>query len=424
MSTSPDVRHIEAEPRWRPAPLALSAAGCAGIALAAAVTAGRWQLIAFAAPLLGLLTSVNWQPSVPVLRVHARPASQRCFETEHSRLDIWVTTTPVEPSVRLTISVHPAMTLEVAGGESDDATTGPRRSATVVAERWGRYPVGAVVELTARGGLIAGTAAVDAAEVVVFPRTPPQPTAPPPAELPDRLGTHLTRHIGSGVEYADIRAYVPGDPLRTVNWPVSARRGSLHVTQRLTDRAADVVVLIDGYDQPPGPASRAAERAARGAAQVVQTALRNGDRAGIVTLGGRRPRWLGADIGQRQFYRVLDAVLAAGDGFEITTGTLAPRAAVPPGAIIVAFSTLLDTEFAYALIDLCRRGHVVLAVDLLPGSPFDGEPDPLVARLWALQRSVMYRDMSVVGVDVVGWQSDQPLDQTIRLDTDSSRVRR
>ena len=57
------------------------------------------------------------------------------------------------------------------------------------------------------------------------------------------------------MEYADVRRYVPGDQLRTVNWPVSARRGSLHVTERLTDRAADVVVLVDNYPQPPGPAT-------------------------------------------------------------------------------------------------------------------------------------------------------------------------
>ncbi|EUA13657.1 hypothetical protein I553_6776 [Mycobacterium xenopi 4042] len=106
--------------------------------------------------------------------------------------------------------------------------------------------------MVARGGLLTGTATVDVAEVVVFPVAPPQSTVIPQTELLDRLGTHLTRHIGSGVEYADIRAYVPGDQLRTINWPVSARRRSLHVTQRLTDRAADVVVLIDTYPQPAG----------------------------------------------------------------------------------------------------------------------------------------------------------------------------
>jgi uncharacterized protein (DUF58 family) len=251
--------------------------------------------------------------------------------------------------------------------------------------------------------------------VFVFPVAPPQSTAIPKTELLDRLGTHLTRHIGPGVEYADIRPYVPGDQLRTVNWPVSARRGSLHITQRLTDRAADVVVLIDMYAQPPGPATEATERALRGAVQVVQSALRSGDRAGIVTLGGGRPRWLGAEIGRRQFYRVLDTLLGAGDEFETTTGTLAPRAALPPGAIVVAFSTMLDTEFALSLIDLRKRGHTVVAVDVLEGAPFEADKDPLFTRMWAMQRSFMYRDMATVGVDVVSWPSENTLDQSMRL---------
>ncbi|MCY0611457.1 hypothetical protein OVV29_38680, partial [Klebsiella pneumoniae] len=82
-----------------------------------------------------------------------------------------------------------------------------------------------------------------------------------------------------------------------------------------------------------------------------------------------------------------DTVLGAGEGFENTTGTLAPRAAVPAGAVVIAFSTLLDTEFALALIDLRKRGHVVVAVDVLDSCPLQDQLDPLVVRMWALQRS-------------------------------------
>ena len=220
--------------------------------------------------------------------------------------------------------------------------------------------------------------------------------------------------------FRSIRAYVPGDQLRTVNWPVSARRGSLQVTERLSERAADVVVLIDTHDQPAGPATEAGERTVRGAVQVVQSALRSGDRAGVVALGGQ-PRWLGPDIGRRQFYRVLDAALGAGESFETTTGTLAPRPAVPVGAVVVAFSTLLDTDFALALIDLRRRGHVVVAVDVLDGVPFDGSIDPLVGRMWSMQRAFMYRDMATVGVDVVSWRGDAALEQAMHLVPDRRR---
>jgi uncharacterized protein (DUF58 family) len=406
----------EAQLRWRASALTRGIATCAALALAVGLIGSRWQLVAFAAPLLGVLCSVGWQRPLPRISVHADPASQRCFETEQTQLTLWADTETFGTAVGLTVSTVDGMRLEVV-----ERTSRQRQTVTATAERWGRFPLRATVEVVAHGGLLAGTGTVDAADVTVFPIVPPQPTTLPQTELLDRLGTHLTRHIGRGVEYADIRTYVPGDQLRTVNWPVSARRGRLHVTQRLTDRSADVVVLVDGYPQPVGPATDATERIVRGAAQVVQTALRHGDRAGIVALGGRRPRWLGADIGQRQFYRVLDTVMAAGDEFESTTGTLAPRTAIPPGAIVVGFSTLLDTEFALALIDLRRRGHVVVAVDVLQGSPFRTTHDPLVDRMWALQRSAMYRDMGTVGVDVVAWQTDRSLDQSMRAVPDHRR---
>lgn len=416
MTDIPEVPPSALVFRWRASPLALAMAAGAATALAAAVITVHWELIAFAAPLLGVLCSVNWQPEVPLIQVTARPASQRCFESEPAAVRVWVTTAhPDAARVDLTVSAHPAMRLDATGEVSG------RRLVTATAERWGRYPIRADIEAVTRGGLLSGTASADVAEITVFPLTPPQATPIPRIELPDRVGTHLTRHVGRGVEYADIRRYVPGDPLRAVNWPVSARRSSLYITQRLTDRSADVVVLIDAYPQPRGPATRATERTVRGAAQVVQTALRSGDRAGIVTLGDGRPRWFGADIGQRQFYRVLDTMLGAGAAFQTTTGTLAPRAAVPPGAVVIAFSTLLDTEFAFALTDLCKRGHAVLAVDVLPDSPFEDEPDPLVARVWALQRSAMYRDMATIGVEVAPWAGEWPLEVALHLRTDRRR---
>ena len=413
-------RRSEVELRWRPSRLTLALVTCAVVALTVAVVGSYWHLVAFAAPMVGVLCSVGWQRPPPKVSAWATPGSKRCFESEQSQVSVWILAESDDVAVDLRLQVLQGMRLQVV-----EQASRQRQTVDVVADRWGRYPVRAAVTVAARGGLVEGTGVVDAADIFVFPLAPPQSTAMPLTELLDRLGTHLTRFIGPGVEYADVRRYVPGDQLRTVNWPVSARRGSLHVTERLTDRAVDVVVLIDGYPQPPGPATDATDRTVRGAVQVVQSALRSGDRAGIVALGGRRPRWLGADIGRRQFYRVLDTVLTAGEDFETTPGTLAPSAAVPPGAIVVAFSTMLDTEFALALIDLRKRGHTVVAVDVLEGAPFDAECDPLVARMWALQRSFMYRDMGTIGVDVVRWRADSALDQAMQLVPDRRRrVRR
>src|ERR1700758_38680 len=409
---SPETRDDDVEFRWRASRLSLAIATCSAVGLAAALIGSRTQLIAFVAPLLGVLSSIPWQRAASKVRVPAQPGLMRCFEAEQARTTAWVTTESVDVAVEFEVTAPAGMDVDVL-----DESSARLKMVAAQAKRWGRYPLSGRVGAVCAGGLLSATTTLEIAEIFVFPVAPPQSTGIPRTELPDRLGTHLTRHIGPGVEYADVRAYLPGDQLRTVNWAVSARRGSLHVTERLTDRAADVVVLVDNSAQAAGPATESTERAVRGAVQVVQTALRNGDRAGVVALGGRRPRWLGADIGRRQFYRVLDAVLAAGSGFETTTGTLAPRAAVPSGAIIVAFSTLLDTEFALALIDLKKRGHTVVAVDVLHGAPFE-EQDPIITRMWALQRSAMYRDMGVIGIDVVSWPEGVTLDQSMRLGPD------
>lgn len=382
---------------------------CAAVALAASLISGRWALIAFAAPMLGVLCTVGWQRPPRTMAVRATPIVMRCFEGDTERIDVELDAHPGYGSAALSVTVPDGMTTEMP-----DSPDPHRISVGLTAQRWGRYPLRAAVDVVGPGGLLAASGSTEIAEMFAFPLVPPPSTAMPRAEVLDRIGTHLTRHAGPGVEYADIRAYVPGDQLRTVNWSVSARRGALHVTQRLTDRSLDVVVLVDMGVQPPGPATLATQRAVEGALKVVQSALRSGDRAGVVGLGGQRPRWLAPDIGQRQFYRVLDTVLGAGAGFHGLSGTLAPRAAVPPGAVVVAFSTLLESEFGLAMTDLAQRGHVVVVVDVLEGCPL-GDTDPLLSRMWGLQRTAMYRDMRVVGVEVLSWPSEVTLDVAMRL---------
>ena len=390
---------------------------CATVALAAALMSGRWQLVGFAAPMLGVLASVGWQRPVGAMSVQAAPDLIRSFENEQVTIRMDVSAASEGSTAALSVSAPAGMTAEILDDTDPQAIT-----VGASADRWGRYPLTARLQVVASGGLLAGTGAVEIADVFVFPVTPPAPTPLPRTELLDRLGIHLTRHIGPGVEFADIRPYVPGDQLRTVNWSVSARRGSLHVTQRLTDRSMDVVVIVDLSHQPPGPATTATQRSVEGAVQVIQSALRNGDRAGVVGLGGQQPRWVGPDIGQRQFYRVLDTVLGTGAGYQTMTGTVAPRTAVPPGAVVVAFSTLLDGSFGLALIELSRRGHVVVVIDVLDGCPLGDDLDPIVTRMWALQRAAMYRDMRVVGVEVVAWPKGITLEAAMRLLPDASRL--
>ena len=198
------------ELRWRASPLTRSVATSAALVFGAAVLTGRWELIAFAAPLVAVLCSLAWQRPVPAVTVSGDPLQQRCFEGE--QVQVTVSATADDGSgVRVSAGAPAGMTVERGAGPV----------VTVQAPRWGRYPIEATVRVLGRGGLLEGVGSAPAAQVCVFPVAPPQSTALPRTELLDRLGTHLTRHTGPGVEYADIRPYVPGDQLRTVNWPVA-----------------------------------------------------------------------------------------------------------------------------------------------------------------------------------------------------------
>ncbi|WP_067647852.1 DUF58 domain-containing protein [Nocardia harenae] len=410
---------VEAELRWRPAPLVFMLLAVAGMCLLLALVLQRWQLVVFAAPMIGVLITAPWQQSRTRIQVDGS-GTMRCFETEEVTFEVAAFVDDGHALLRMT--PEPLAGLAVHVEESSDSGLAPAGlRLTLSARRWGRYPAAVRVSALSPAGLAVATAVLPAGQLYVYPITDPQRLTLPRIDMPERLGVHLTRKHGPGVEYADIRAYAPGDQLRLVNWPVSARRGKLYVTERFTNRSADVVVLVDTSQQAPGPATDSLELSVRGAAQVVQSTLQAGDRTAVVCLG-ETPRWLRPDIGRRQFYRIVDTVLDVGDEHIPTTGTLAPHAAVPLGAIIVAFSTLLDTQFALALIDLRKRGHVVIVVDVLRGTPFRGGLDPTLGKMWQLERTAMYRDMGTVGVDIVGWPEDARLDQVMKLIPEHRRM--
>ncbi|HEY9267678.1 MAG TPA: DUF58 domain-containing protein, partial [Mycobacterium sp.] len=140
---SPDgeVFSTPVELRWRASPLTRSIATCAAVAIACALLTGRAELVAFAAPLLGVLCSLGWQRPVPTVEVHGHPGLQRCFESEQVRVTVSATADD-GGVVGLYCSVLPGMEIEAVGGTKP---AGSSVTVAVQAPRWGRYPISAAV---------------------------------------------------------------------------------------------------------------------------------------------------------------------------------------------------------------------------------------------------------------------------------------
>jgi uncharacterized protein (DUF58 family) len=403
------------EPRWYPAARARLLATAALLALVAAVLTGHAALVLLGAPALGALALLpRRRPAEPTVAVTR--SGSRCFEGEEVTVTVTISAASPLDEIVMELEIAPQATLAGASPRTQTFLRTGRASAgwVIRPDRWGRYPPG-TVRVTGRAGALQTSRRIELDPLEVFPRPNRMRPRWVPAELLRRIGEHTGRAVGEGVEFAGIRPYQPGDPLRDVNRAVSIRRGQLHVNQRSAARAADLVVMIDAFGDSGPVSERTLDLAVHGAAALVTAYLRVSDRVGLVVLGGLL-RWLGPAAGDRQFYRVAEMMLAARyESFVTPDVGRIPRTALPPGTLVVVFSPLLDPRGFGAIADLRQRGFPLIVVDTLrdeppPGTRTDAQ---LALRLWRLDRAATRTRLQALGIPVLHWDSDTELDTVL-----------
>jgi uncharacterized protein (DUF58 family) len=107
-------------------------------------------------------------------------------------------------------------------------------------------------------------------------------------------GDYRSSHLGDGTELAQVRPYVPGDDVRSLDWNVTARTGEPHVRVHLAERVlVSWLVLDTSPSMRFGTADRRKSDVAEGAAVALgHVATRRGNRLGVVTFGDDAPRAL------------------------------------------------------------------------------------------------------------------------------------
>jgi uncharacterized protein (DUF58 family) len=403
---------------WEPAGWLFGVVTLAVVLVLVIVLVGRSDILVFLAPLVGALAGAWWSVRPDrSMRVEATISASRVFEGETVTLELelsapdGVEVVEVELDTGLGLQAAPVSFRRPLSGSVSARWE-------LHAVRWGRGDVRVLVTTRGASGLLVGNARCELTQVAVFPHADRIRAVPRPVDLPDLLGVHLGRRKGEGVEFAGIREYLPGDPLRTVNWPVSARRGQLHVTERLAEQSAKVVCLIDASGDIVQPGGSSLELSVHGALAVAQAALRRGDRAGVVAVGGV-VHWLAPDLGRRHFYRIIEALLDVrpSGGSAPSNAAAFPRTMVPRGAAIVVFSPLLDERVVHALIDLRRRGFAMVVVDVLRSDPKPRENadyDRIAVRMWRIGRRGIHYQLGDLGIPVGCWTEGTELDAVLQ----------
>ena len=285
-----------------------------------------------------------------------------------------------------------------------------------LAQRWGIRPVGTVeVVVTDRWRLAECRLALNVPPVTCHPDPARLESLVVLSKLPARLGEHTSRRPGEGIEFAGVREFVPGDRQRRINWAATTRRGSLMLNTFTAERAQTVVVLMDVSADVGEPGRSSADLAVRATAGTTARYLAAKDRVGLISFG-QRLQWIAPAAGRRQADRIMNMITTHSlAGHPVGTIARLPHTALPPGSLIIAFSPLLNVRFVETLRELRERGFPTIVVDVLLAQPTGGlgryrAMAELARRIWVMEQEAIRFSLREIGIPVVAWDGQSPLD--------------
>ena len=97
-------------------------------------------------------------------------------------------------------------------------------------------------------------------------------------------GHYHSAFKGRGIEFAEVREYVPGDDVRSIDWHVTARRGQLYMKQYVEERELTVMLLVDlsASGHFGSVRQRKIDLATELCAILALSAIMNHDRVGLI----------------------------------------------------------------------------------------------------------------------------------------------
>ena len=277
--------------------------------------------------------------------------------------------------------------------------------------RWGGYALGRVgIRVRDPLALFVFEDVLDLpAPLRVYPQAERLQRLVDPLETQVFAGDIVSKEKRDGIEFADLRPFAPGDRLNRVNWRASARGKGIWVNEHHPERNADAVLFLDTFADTGAVAERTIVPAVRAAVSLVERYLGRKDRVGLVSFGGTLS-WLVPGRGLTQLYRVVDSLLDTQIAGSYARGdiSLIPRRILPPKALVVALTPLLDDRVVRALLDLRGRGFDLVVVEISP-LPFVEPAGELAYRLWLLRRKATRLVFLSSGIPVVEWRESDPL---------------
>jgi uncharacterized protein (DUF58 family) len=173
---------------------------------------------------------------------------------------------------------------------------------------------------------------------------------------------------GRGMEFAEVRAYQPGDDVRSIDWNVTARMGAPYVKQYVEERDLTVFLAIDvsGSLSFGSRAILKRELAAEVSALVAFAAVRNQDRVGAALISDRLELFLPPRRRRTHVLRLVRELLdrPAHGGTDLETGLGAVLSALHRRAVLFVVSDFVGAACPSALKSAAAR-HDLIVVEVV-----------------------------------------------------------
>lgn len=124
-------------------------------------------------------------------------------------------------------------------------------------------------------------------------------------------GDYKSSFKGRGIEFLDVREYLPGDDVRTIDWKVTARFGKPFVKKYAEERELLVILLVDASASDRFGTRRLfkLEQAAQVAATLAFSAIRNNDKVGLAFFTDRIEKYVPPRKGRVHVLRLIRDIL-------------------------------------------------------------------------------------------------------------------
>lgn len=182
----------------------------------------------------------------------------------------------------------------------------------------------------------------------------------------DFAGQYESVFKGRGMQFDQVREYVPGDDVRTIDWNVTARAGRPYIKQYVEERELTVMLVVDLSGSGAfGTVGRLKnELAAELCAVLAFAAIRNNDKVGLILFTDRIERFIPPKKGSSHVLRLIRELLCFEAPRRAThvAGVLDYLARVTrKRATVFVVSDFLADDFVEPMSRVNRR-HDVIAV--------------------------------------------------------------